>query len=199
MPTQHFLSFFFFLLFSCNTLTSTSSPSFEKEETHHFVRSIDPKSLHQNNREKLSHFRFFWHDIMSGKNPTSVTVVPLPLKLNTSTSFGLVNIIDNPLTLGPKMTSKLVGNAQGFYASTSKDDFSLFMAMTFAFIEGNYNDSTITILGRNSALNKVREMPIVGGTGRFRFARGYAQTKTYQYETKSQDTTVEYNVYVFYY
>jgi len=136
---------------------------------------------------------------MSGKNPTSVTVVPLPLKLNTSTSFGLVNIIDNPLTLGPKMTSKLVGNAQGFYASTSKDDFSLFMAMTFAFIEGNYNDSTITILGRNSALNKVREMPIVGGTGRFRFARGYAQTKTYQYETKSQDTTVEYNVYVFYY
>jgi hypothetical protein len=137
---------------------------------------------------------------MSGKNPTSITVVPPPLKLNTATSFGLVNIYDDPLTLGPELSSKIVGKAQGFYASASKDDFSLLMAMNFAFIEGEYNESTITIMGRNSALNKVREMPIVGGSGLFRFARGYAQTSTYQYaHIKSEDTIVEYNVYVFHY
>jgi hypothetical protein len=197
MPTQNFLTLFFFLLLSCNTLTSTSS---EKEDTFDFVRPIDPKFLGLHNKEKLSHFRFYWHDIMSGKNPTSITVVPPPLKLNTATSFGLVNIFDDPLTLGPELSSKVVGKAQGFYASASKDDFSLFMAMNFAFIEGEYNESTITIMGRNSALNKVREMPIVGGSGLFRFARGYAQTSTYQYDhIKSEDTIVEYNVYVFHF
>jgi hypothetical protein len=108
-------------------------------------------------------------------------------------------MFDDPLTLGPQLSSKLVGKAQGFYASASQDDFGFLMAMNLAFIEGKYNGSSITILGRNSGLNKVREMPVVGGSGLFRFARGYAQANTYKYDPKSGDAIVEYNVYVFHY
>lgn len=136
---------------------------------------------------------------MSGRNPSSVEVVPPPLK-NSTTRFGLVNMLDNPLTLGPQLNSKLVGQAQGFYASTSQSEFVLLMAMNLVITEGKYNGSTITIMGRNRALSKVsREMPVIGGSGIFRFARGYALVKTHSSDPKTMQATVEYNVYVLHY
>ncbi|KAH1040334.1 hypothetical protein J1N35_042077 [Gossypium stocksii] len=38
-------------------------------------------------------------------------------------------------------------------------------------VSGKYNGSTLSVLGRNEVLSAVREMPIVGGSGVFRFAR----------------------------
>ncbi|XP_004514253.3 dirigent protein 22-like [Cicer arietinum] len=199
MPSQKQLTIFFFLfLSSCLTLTSISS-SPQKEETFEFVRPIDRKLLGLNKKEQLSHFRFYWHDILSGKNPTSIAVVPPTSKLNSTSAFGLVDMFDNPLTLGPELSSKVVGKSQGFYASASQDEVGLFMAMNFAFIERQYNGSTISILGRNCVFHKVREMPIIGGSGIFRFARGYVEAKTHWFDLKSGDAVVEYNVYVFHY
>ncbi|XP_058734440.1 dirigent protein 20-like [Vicia villosa] len=199
MHSQHFLTFFFFLLVSSTTLTSsTPSPQNDNDDnTFDFARPIDRKLLGLNKKEKLSHFKFYWHDILSGKNPSSIMVVP-PTS-NSTTAFGLVNMIDNPLTLGPELSSKLVGKAQGFYASASQVELGFLMAMNFAFVEGKYNGSTITILGKNPAMHKVREMPVVGGSGLFRFARGYAQAHTHWIDLKSGDACVEYNVYVFHY
>ncbi|CAK8574803.1 unnamed protein product [Lathyrus sativus] len=196
MHSQHFLTFFFFLLLSFNTITSTTSSS-QNDNTFDFARPIDHEQLGLNKKEKLSHFRFYWHDIVSGKNPTSVTVVPPPL--NSTTGFGFVNMIDNPLTTGPELSSKLVGKAQGFYASASQNDFGFLMAMNFALLEGKYNGSSITILGRNLVLDKVREMAVVGGSGLLKFARGYAKANTHWLDLKSRDATVEYNIYVFHY
>ncbi|XP_058734454.1 dirigent protein 19-like [Vicia villosa] len=187
MASIHFLTFFFFLLLSFTTITSD------------FVRPIDRKSLGLHKKEKLSHFKFYWHDIVSGKNPSSIMVVAPPMKLNTTTGFGLVRMIDNPLTLGPELSSKLVGKSQGFYASACQDEVGLLMSMNLAFVEGKYNGSSITILGRNPVYDKVREMPVIGGSGLFRFARGYAQASTYSFDPKSGDAVVEYNVYVFHY
>jgi hypothetical protein len=45
----------------------------------------------------------------------------------------------------------------------------------------------------------IREMPIVGGSGLFRLARGYAQANTHEIDFKTGNATVEYNVYVFHY
>ncbi|KAK7339977.1 hypothetical protein VNO77_20667 [Canavalia gladiata] len=164
-----------------------------------FVRPLDRKMLGLDERkEKLSHFRFYWHDIVSGRNPSSVKIVSSPLK-NSTTSFGLVNMIENPLTFGPQLSSKLVGKAQGFYASTSQSEVDLVMVMNFAIMEGKYNGSTITILGRNPVFNKEREMPVIGGSGLFRFARGYAQLRTHSFSLKTKDAIVEYNIYVLHY
>ncbi|RYR72329.1 hypothetical protein Ahy_A02g006533 [Arachis hypogaea] len=43
------------------------------------------------------------------------------------------------------------------------------MAMNFAFVDGKYNKSTITILGRNPIFNKARELPMIGESGLFGF------------------------------
>ncbi|KAF9686048.1 hypothetical protein SADUNF_Sadunf03G0117800 [Salix dunnii] len=89
--------------------------------------------------------------------------------------------------------------AHGFYGSSGQEDTALFMAMNFVFLEGKYNGSTISILGRNHVFSKEREMPVIGGTGLFRFARGYAQANTFSFSTKTGDAVVEYNVYVSHY
>ncbi|OWM62863.1 hypothetical protein CDL15_Pgr020157 [Punica granatum] len=148
-------------------------------------------------KEKLSHFRFYWHDIVSGKNPSSIEVIHSPVK-NSSLllGFGLTHIYDNRLTMGPDISSKLVGRGQGLFAQAAQDEMALLMAQNFVFLEGKYNGSTITVLGRNPILATVRELPIVGGSGVFRFASGYVQARTYSFDLNTLDATVEYNVYV---
>ncbi|CAN1133717.1 Dirigent protein 20 [Linum perenne] len=154
-------------------------------------------------REKLTHLKFYFHDIVSGPNPTALPVVRSE-STNASSSasrsaFGLVVMMDDPLTVGPNLTSKLVGRAQGIYASASQSELSFLMVLNFAFKEGKYNGSNLSVLGRNNPFSGVREMPVVGGSGAFRFARGYAQARTHWIDLKSGDAVVEYNVYVFHY
>ena len=193
MASEFHIFFLLTLLFYTSLITFVTS-----EDHDDFVRPLDHNLLGLDKQEKLSHFKIYWHDITSGHKPTSMAVVPPPLK-NSTSAFGLVNMIDNPLTLGPELNSKLVGRAQGFYASTSQSEVDLLMAMNFAITEGKYNGSTITILGRNPVFNKVREMPVIGGSGLFRFARGYAQLRTHWFSPKTKDAIVEYNIYVLHY
>ncbi|XP_009620474.1 dirigent protein 22-like [Nicotiana tabacum] len=162
-----------------------------------FEKSINRKS-NDLKREKLSHFRFYWHDILSGSKPTSIMIVPPPTT-TIATGFGLINMMDNALTLGPKLSSKIVGRAQGFYGSASQSELSILMVMNFVFIEGKYNGSTLAVLGRNSVFETVREMPVIGGSGLFRFARGYIQARTKSLDLKTKDATVQYDAYVLHY
>ncbi|XVF07417.1 hypothetical protein REPUB_Repub06bG0137100 [Reevesia pubescens] len=150
-------------------------------------------------REKLSHLHFYFHDIVSGRNPTAVQVASAAMTNKSQTGFGAVVMVDDPLTASPDHNSKLVGKAQGIYASASQDELGLLMLMNFAFMEGKFNGSSLSLLGRNTVFSTVREMPIVGGSGVFRFSRGYARAKTHIFDIKTGDAIVEYNVYVFHY
>ena len=73
------------------------------------------------------------------------------------------------------------------------------MAMNFFLTTGKYNGSSITILGRNVVFDHVREMPVFGGSGLYRWARGYVQAQTHDLDPKSGDATVEYTIYVMHY
>ncbi|XP_038698831.1 dirigent protein 22-like [Tripterygium wilfordii] len=192
LPITH-AKFLIFLIFSNLVTVLVNGEGIDED----FVRTLDHKLIGLK-KEKLSHFRLYWHDIVSGKNPTTVPVVK-SVSNTSATGFGTIVMIDDPLTLGPKLSSKLVGRAQGFYALASQEEIELLMAMNFVFIEGKYNGGTITILGRDTVFSKVREMPVIGGSGLFRFARGYVQATTYMFNQASGDATVEYNVYVIHY
>ncbi|XP_052173481.1 dirigent protein 22-like [Diospyros lotus] len=163
-----------------------------------FSRKLSPKGLGLK-KEKLSHLRFFFHDIVSGRNPTAVRVAEAAVTKDSATGFGAVVVMDDALTLTPEPTSKQVGRAQGIYTSAGMKDVGLLMAYNFAFTEGKYNGSALSVLGRNTVFSAVREMPVVGGSGLFRFARGYAQARTRWFNLTSGDAVVEYNVYVFHY
>ncbi|XP_066359796.1 dirigent protein 22-like [Miscanthus floridulus] len=147
--------------------------------------------------EKSTHIKLYWHDVVSGPSPTAVPVARAALTNTSKTSFGAVVVIDDPLTEGPDLkSSKPLGRAQGTYIGAGKDEVSLMMNMNFVFEAGKYNGSTVAIMGRNAVFNAVREMAVVGGTGVFRMARGYAQARTHTFDLKTGDATVEYNLFI---
>ncbi|EOA25488.1 hypothetical protein CARUB_v10018827mg [Capsella rubella] len=125
-------------------------------------------------------------------------LLPLDTKnsKHTTSGYGEAGQRDDPLTMGPLITSEEIGRAQGMYASADQNKFGLLMAFNFVITKGEFAGSTISMYGRNPILSKVREMPIIGGTGAFRFGRGYAQAKTFVFNTISGDAVVEYNVYI---
>ncbi|KAG2313988.1 hypothetical protein Bca52824_017110 [Brassica carinata] len=81
------------------------------DDREHFARTIDRKLLGLHKKEKLTHFKVYWHDILS--RPSSRVL--------------------------RRCGSKGVG---------------FLVAMNFAFKTGKYNGSTITILGRNTAMSE---------------------------------------------
>ncbi|CAO2820859.1 unnamed protein product [Amaranthus hypochondriacus] len=143
---------------------------------------------------KLTKLHFYFHDIPNGKHPTAV-IIARPAN-QTTIGFGTLVMVDDPLTEGPEISSKLVGRAQGMYGESSHTESSLLMTITFTFTDKKYNGSSISILGRYRVSEKQREMPIVGGSGVFRLARGYALAKTYKYDTKTGVAVSEYNMFV---
>ncbi|KAI3874018.1 hypothetical protein MKX03_029168 [Papaver bracteatum] len=127
-------------------------------------------------KEKFSHFRVYWHDKADGPNPTTIQVAGANSTLNSATGF-----------------------AQGIYASAGVYEIAVLTNANIVFTTGKYNGSTIGIMGRNTFLSEVREMPIVGGTGLLRFARGYVEARTHHFNITSHEASVEYNIYVYHF
>ncbi|KAL4194681.1 hypothetical protein AMTRI_Chr05g69720 [Amborella trichopoda] len=149
--------------------------------------------------EKVTHLHFYFHDIVSGPKPTAIQVARADSTNKSATGFGAIVMIDDPLTEGPEVSSKLIGRAQGIYALAAQEEVGLLMTLNYVFVEGKYKGSTLSVLGRNAVFSGVREMAIVGGGGAFRLARGYALAKTHTFNPSTGDAVVEYNVVVLHY
>ncbi|XP_038707757.1 dirigent protein 23-like [Tripterygium wilfordii] len=148
-------------------------------------------------KETVTNLQFYFHDTFTGNNPSAIVSIQPNTTKKYATLFGGIVMIDDPLTVTPDPNSKLVGRAQGLYGSAGQTEFSLIMAVSLRFMDGGYNGSSLSISGTNPASNPVRELPIVGGTGIFRMARGFAIAHTYFFNSTSGDAIVGYNVTVF--
>ncbi|KAL4187877.1 hypothetical protein AMTRI_Chr09g41170 [Amborella trichopoda] len=150
-------------------------------------------------KKKVDYLHFYFHDMLDAKNPTPLIVAEANITQSSPTLFGMVRVMDQPLTEGPNLTSKMIGKAQGIFASVSQTEPTIFMEMNFLFTEGKFNGSELTVVGRNPILNKVREMSVVGGNGVFRLARGYAHLRTYSFNATNLNAIMEYHVTVIHY
>ena len=151
-------------------------------------------------QETETSLQFYFHDTLSGKNPSAIKVAePVDKTKTYLTQFGNIMMADDPLTETSDPKSKLVGRAQGIYASSCQQEIGLLMSLSYSFVDGPYNGSTFVLVGKNSAMNPVREMSVVGGTGLFRMARGYALAKTHWIDITTGDAIVGYNVTLVHY
>ncbi|KAK9107079.1 hypothetical protein Syun_023090 [Stephania yunnanensis] len=71
------------------------------------------------------------------------------------------------------------------------------MTLTYLFVSGPYNGSSFSVVGRNPVMGEDRELPIVGGTGMFRLARGYCLLETHSMD--GMNAVVGYNATVIHY
>ncbi|XP_021845372.1 dirigent protein 21-like [Spinacia oleracea] len=170
--------------------------SFYIPKNNAFSKPITKEEMGLKKQQNLTHLHFYFHDYVQGSNQTALRIAQAPSTNKSSSGFGALVMIDDPLTEGPEHDSKIVGYAQGMYGFADQKQPGLVMVMNYVFVEGEYNGSTLSLLGRNQVMNKVREMSIVGGSGVFRFATGYAQAKTVTLLDKFGASVVEYDVYV---
>ncbi|KAF8010678.1 hypothetical protein BT93_J1357 [Corymbia citriodora subsp. variegata] len=114
--------------------------------------------------------------------------------------FGTITVFDDELTEGHELSSGLVGKAQGFYVASSEEGNSQTMALTAMFEGGGYVDS-LSFFGVHRTAVSESQLAIMGGTGKYVDARGYATVKTFpappnQQVTDGMETVLEFTVYL---
>ncbi|KAJ4745782.1 Dirigent protein [Rhynchospora pubera] len=182
MASSPSLSFFLFLALLAVTTTAIQSSS-TKEHTN------------------TIHLHFYMHDDYTGytgSKPTAIRIITMPKTSPNDTSprtFGDMVALNNVLTEGPSHKSKHVGRAQGFAVRVAEGGTVSDLSLHLVFGQGAYNGSSLTVHGRIPMDQPVRESVVVGGTGHFRFAKGYMLSKNYDYNLATGGV-VEIDVYV---
>lgn len=129
---------------------------------------IQPSSHHS-----PVHLRFYFHEKYRGENATSNVVATLN---RPNSTFGNIVVFDNPLRAGPESNSKLIGRAQGTAFRSAFAEESAMAAITLLFNEGEFNGSSISVVGLVDGSGSA-DRTVVGGSGQFRMAKGYVLTK----------------------
>ncbi|KAK6935933.1 Dirigent protein [Dillenia turbinata] len=148
----------------------------------------------QNNGNNLIN-NGFGVPIINGQLPNGMTIQKL--------MFGTVTVVDDELTEGHELGSALIGKAQGFYVASSVDGTSQTMAFTAMFEQGSYADS-LSFFGVHRTAVSESQLAIMGGTGKYVNAKGFATVKTIpsasanQHNTDGVETLLEFTVYLTY-
>ncbi|KAJ1275508.1 hypothetical protein BS78_05G141000 [Paspalum vaginatum] len=142
-----------------------------------------------------THLRFYMHDTVtaSAENPATVVQVTrgtTPLPGAPTTRFGDMYVIDDPLTERPSASSPAVGRAQGFYLFSAQHELAVMHCLNIVFTAGENNGSYIVVQARDAILDKVRELPVVGGAGRFRGATGYGLLRTHSFNSSTNNAVL---------
>uniref|UniRef100_A0A7N0ULP0 Dirigent protein n=1 Tax=Kalanchoe fedtschenkoi TaxID=63787 RepID=A0A7N0ULP0_KALFE len=132
--------------------------------------------------------------IVDGSQVSSSTIQKL--------MFGTMTVIDDELTEGHELGSGLVGRAQGFYVASSVDGTSSTIAFTALFHGGGYVDS-LSFFGIHRTAVSENMLAVMGGTGKYVGAQGFATVKTHPATASSQhtdglETLLEFTVYLSY-
>lgn len=117
--------------------------------------------------------------------------------------FGSITVIDDQLTEGHELGSAVMGKGQGFYLASSLDGQSHTMAFTALFHgehEHGEEEDTISIFGVHRVAAPVSYMAVIGGTGKYENAKGFATIGTLpqvdQHTTDGVDTIAHLDVYL---
>ncbi|KAI9156451.1 hypothetical protein LWI28_006765 [Acer negundo] len=119
--------------------------------------------------------------------------------------FGSITVIDDELTEGHELGSGVVGRAQGFYLASSLDGTSQTLALTALLHNGNEHDhdhivDSISFFGVHRTASPHSHIAVVGGTGKYENAKGYAMVESLhqedQHTTDGVDTIAKFSVYI---
>ncbi|XP_010243746.1 PREDICTED: dirigent protein 9-like [Nelumbo nucifera] len=130
--------------------------------------------------------------VAAGQLPAGATLQKL--------MFGTITVVDDELTEGHELGSSVVGKAQGFYLASSLDGSSQTMVLTALFHGGDHEDDSISLFGVHRTAAPESQIAIVGGTGKYENAQGYATIQTIhpsdQHTTDGVETVLQFSVYL---
>ncbi|KAK9123864.1 hypothetical protein Sjap_013466 [Stephania japonica] len=105
-----------------------------------------------------------------------------------------MTVIDAELSEGQLVGSGVLGKAQGFYVSTSVDGTCYTMAFT-AMFESTQNFDSLNFFGVLRTAVSDSQLAIMGGTGKYVDAKGFATVKTI-HSSNGSEPLLEFTVYL---
>ncbi|KAK7344541.1 hypothetical protein VNO77_14267 [Canavalia gladiata] len=115
--------------------------------------------------------------------------------------FGTITVIDDILTSQPELGSQIIGKAQGVYVASSADGTRQMMTFTALFEGGEYGDS-LNFYGLYKIGSTMSQLSVIGGTGKFKNARGFAELRALippgQIATDGAETLLRITIYLKY-
>lgn len=155
-------------------------------------------------KAKLGHLKelemtVYFQDYSGGPNPTVIAIPgPSTGPLNF-TKFGAMFCTDDPITEKIEESSAPIARGQGLYVTSALDGSRTHVLISIVFINDECKGSTLEIQGSSPQLQRVREVAVVGGTGKFRLARGFASFETVYYDDGRQYAVIQCNITVLHY
>lgn len=144
-------------------------------------------------------FTFFLHDgIGSGAYDLTAPVLTAPL----GSLFGSLVVFDESITSQPDANSLEVGRGRGMYLSDANDNMGraidFIWTAQFNAASGYGSGTTMSFAGFDRTTDQTREISVVGGTGTFRYARGYAIITTTSLSPSGLSAVLNITAYVNY-
>ncbi|KAL3622026.1 hypothetical protein CASFOL_034222 [Castilleja foliolosa] len=169
-----------------STLSSISTRSLDK-----YFKNLNPK------KTTLTKLQIYIHaNFAISENQTVFQVASSKITRQSPTTFGRILIIDNPLTVTSDSGSGHLGQYQGMNAYSDFQESSANMNMNMFFSGGEYEGSSMSILGRQPVNEEVRVLSVIGGTGFFRLAKGVVQARTLSLDLVTKIGHYVYDMYV---
>ncbi|KAL7589905.1 hypothetical protein Lser_V15G36301 [Lactuca serriola] len=140
--------------------------------------------------------------VNGGNNQPFVTAGQLPAGITLEQlMFGSITVIDNELTEGHELGTGVIGQGQGFYLASSLDGSSHTFALTTLFHGSDHEvDDTISFFGVHRTASEISHIAVIGGTGKYEEAKGYATIESLpqvdEHTTDGVETIVHVNVYL---
>lgn len=131
--------------------------------------------------------------VAAGQLPAGITLQQL--------MFGSITVIDNEITEGHELGTGVLGRGQGFYLSSSLDGSSHTFALTTLFHGSDHEvEDTISFFGVHRTASEISHIAVIGGTGKYEEAKGYATIESLpqvdEHITDGVETIVHVNVYL---
>ncbi|XP_059664483.1 dirigent protein 2-like [Cornus florida] len=140
-----------------------------------------------------------FQDYSAGANATVLPVTGIPGRVWSFFGFGTIFCTDDPITEGLDKSSAQIGRAQGMYVTSAMDGSNTHVLISIVFTNEEFGGSTLEIQGTSRQHDAVREVAVVAGTGKFRYARGYATFETVYYDMEISYAIIRCNVTVMHY
>lgn len=83
--------------------------------------------------------------------------------------------------------------------TSALDGSNTHVLISIVFTNSKYNGSTLEVQGASRQIDNVREVAVVAGTGKFRYARGYATFETVYLDMSLAYSVIQCNVTVKHY
>ncbi|KAH6759549.1 Disease resistance-responsive family protein [Perilla frutescens var. hirtella] len=143
------------------------------------------------------------NSVVAGSSQPFVTAGQLPAGLTVQQlMFGSVTVVDNEVTEGHELGSAVLGRAQGFYLTSSSDGSSHTLVLTAVFHGGDHGEilDTVSFFGVHRTATPISHIAIVGGTGKYENAKGFAAIETLphvdQHTTDGVETITHFTLYL---